>query len=156
MLNTEYISNAHIDAFIENLASHSVKPEDIANYLDYSVQFETYTEMGDKIATFDNFLLDFRINYPELSLEMEEEIDELYSQVLVFYNIDYQDTYEISERMSKEFGNRFHQLDFQGTFFDLGKEIGLIVGKYINNQKLGLKTNDFLAGLEEGIKIYQG
>jgi hypothetical protein len=156
MWNNENNSNIHINTFIERLAHYQVRPDDISNYLDYSVQFETNSEIEDKISTLDSMLLDFRINYPDLSQQIEDEINQLYSDVILLKSISYDQTFELTQRLIEEFGKRFHELEFTGTFFDFGREIGVIVGKYFNNQNLGTKKTDFLSGIDEGFKIYQG
>jgi hypothetical protein len=146
-------SNIHIDNFIERIAHYQVLPDDISNYLDYSVQFETHSEIKDKISTLDSMLLDFRINYPDLSKQIEDEIEQLYSDVTLLNKINYEKTFELTKKLVEEFSTRFNELEF-GNFFDVGKEIGTIVGKYIDDQNLGTKKIDFMDGIDVGIKIF--
>ena len=45
---------------------------------------------------------------------------------------------------------------FVGDLSDLGNNIGLNIGHYINSEKLGYEKDDFISGLEHGISIIDG
>ncbi len=45
---------------------------------------------------------------------------------------------------------------FIGDLSDLGNNIGLNIGHYINSEKLGYEKDDFISGLEHGISIIDG
>lgn len=39
---------------------------------------------------------------------------------------------------------------------DLGNEIGIIVGKYLSDDKMGFKKEDFISGIKHGISLIDG
>lgn len=43
-----------------------------------------------------------------------------------------------------------------GDLSDIGNEIGLIIGKFIDNDKLGFELDDFISGIKHGISIIEG
>ena len=47
-------------------------------------------------------------------------------------------------------------LKFNGDLSDLGNNIGLNIGHYINSEKLGYEKDDFISGLKHGISIIDG
>jgi hypothetical protein len=47
-------------------------------------------------------------------------------------------------------------INFNGDLSDLGNDIGLNIGKYIDNSKLGYEKDDFISGLNHGISIVDG
>ena len=47
-------------------------------------------------------------------------------------------------------------IKFNGDLSDLGNDIGLSIGKYINNDKLGYEKEDLISGINHGISIIDG
>lgn len=45
---------------------------------------------------------------------------------------------------------------FRGDLSDLGNDIGLEIGEYINNDNIGFDRDDFISGLYHGISIIDG
>jgi hypothetical protein len=39
---------------------------------------------------------------------------------------------------------------------DIGNEIGIVIAKYFNKNKLGFELEDFIAGLKHGISLTDG
>lgn len=148
-------SNIYIDTFIEKLSNLGVNQNDILNYQDYSLQFELIENLDEKVSLLDNLILNFNISYPHLSQTLEEEINQLYFDVCTFGNIDYNNNSEMCNKVISDLFEKFRYSDYQGTFYDLGNDIGLILGRYFNNKKLGIRELDFLEGLNHGIKIYR-
>lgn len=156
MSTTKFTSNVHIDNFIEKVSRLGVTPEDISDYLDYSARFEMSENIEEKLSVLDTLFLNFRIKYPNVSQDLEEDISQVYLDVLTFGNIDFNSIDQINNQMIKDILDRFQNKSFEGTFFDLGKEFGLIIGKYLNNKELGLREVDFISGLNNGFEIYKG
>lgn len=63
------------------------------------------------------------------------------------YKFDYIKS-EISEKMNNIF--------YDGDLSDIGNEIGIIIGKHIEKDKLGYELEDFIAGLKHGISLVDG
>ena len=56
---------------------------------------------------------------------------------------------EISETLSK--------LHYEsGDISDIGNEIGIILGKYIDENKMGWELDAFISGIKHGISITDG
>lgn len=47
-------------------------------------------------------------------------------------------------------------IKFNGDLSDLGNDIGLNIGEYINKDKLGYEKEDFISGIHHGISIIDG
>jgi hypothetical protein len=47
-------------------------------------------------------------------------------------------------------------IKFNGDLSDLGNDIGLNIGEYINNNVLGYEIEDFISGLYHGVSIIDG
>ena len=47
-------------------------------------------------------------------------------------------------------------IKFNGDLSDLGNDIGLNIGEYINNDVLGYDKDDFISGLNHGVSIIDG
>ena len=47
-------------------------------------------------------------------------------------------------------------IKFNGDLSDLGNDIGLNIGEYIDDNKLGYEKNDLIYGLNHGISIVDG
>ena len=47
-------------------------------------------------------------------------------------------------------------IKFNGDLSDLGNDIGLNIGDYVNNNVLGYEKEDFIHGLKHGISIIDG
>jgi len=43
-----------------------------------------------------------------------------------------------------------------GDLSDIGNEIGIILGKYIEKDKLGYELEDFISGIKHGISLTDG
>lgn len=52
-------------------------------------------------------------------------------------------------------GNEVH-IKFKGDLSDLGNEIGVTIGDYITNDKIGYEKDDFIIGFDHGISIIYG
>lgn len=46
--------------------------------------------------------------------------------------------------------------NYDGDLSDIGNEIGIIVGKYINEKKSGYEKDTFMNGLKHGISLTDG
>lgn len=44
----------------------------------------------------------------------------------------------------------------RGDLSDIGNEIGIVIGKYINKKEMGFELEDFITGLKHGISITDG
>ena len=47
-------------------------------------------------------------------------------------------------------------IKFNGDLSDLGNDIGLNIGQYINENKLGYEKDDFISGIQHGVSIIDG
>ena len=47
-------------------------------------------------------------------------------------------------------------IKFNGDLSDLGNDIGLNIGDYINDDKLGYEKDDLISGINHGISIIDG
>lgn len=47
-------------------------------------------------------------------------------------------------------------IKFNGDLSDLGNDIGLNIGDYIDDKKLGYAKNDLMSGIKHGISIIDG
>jgi hypothetical protein len=47
-------------------------------------------------------------------------------------------------------------IKFNGDLSDLGNDIGLNIGEYINENKLGYEKDDFISGIQHGVSIIDG
>jgi len=47
-------------------------------------------------------------------------------------------------------------IKFNGDLSDLGNDIGLNIGEYIDKDKLGYEREDFISGIHHGISIIDG
>lgn len=59
----------------------------------------------------------------------------------------------ITEELSKVLQNLHYQ---SGDMSDIGNEIGIVIAKYFNKNKLGFELEDFIAGLKHGISLTDG
>jgi hypothetical protein len=47
-------------------------------------------------------------------------------------------------------------IKFNGDLSDLGNDIGLNIGEYINENKLGYEKDDLISGIQHGVSIIDG
>jgi hypothetical protein len=59
----------------------------------------------------------------------------------------------ITEELSTVLQNLHYQ---SGDMSDIGNEIGIVIAKYFNKNKLGFELEDFIAGLKHGISLTDG
>lgn len=59
----------------------------------------------------------------------------------------------ITEELSMVLQNLHYQ---SGDMSDIGNEIGIVIAKYFNKNKLGFELEDFMAGLKHGISLTDG
>lgn len=152
---SQYLSNIHIDNFVEKISILGVKPEDISDYLQYSVQYESIESFDDKQSLIDSMFFDFQIKYPELNAQLQEDINQVYIDVSVFNQEPNVDKHVVFESLRKEISDQLVSFPFSGDFLDLGIEIGRIVCDYINEKKFGLKKEDFINGIKHGIQMFE-
>lgn len=65
------------------------------------------------------------------------------------------DTYKFNY-IKSEISEKMNNIYYDGDLSDIGNEIGLIIGKYIEKDKLGYELEDFIAGLKHGISLIDG
>jgi hypothetical protein len=59
--------------------------------------------------------------------------------------------------VTKELSSALSEVQYvQGDLSDIGNEIGIIIGKYINKKEMGFELEDFITGLKHGISITDG
>jgi hypothetical protein len=59
--------------------------------------------------------------------------------------------------ITDELSTRLSELQYvQGDLSDIGNEIGIILGKYINKKEMGFELEDFITGLKHGISVTDG
>ena len=60
----------------------------------------------------------------------------------------------ITEELSEHLRNnvKYNNIDLS----DIGNEIGFIIGKHIDSNKIGFELDDFIRGLKHGISIANG
>ena len=152
---SQYLSNVHIDNFVERISLLGVKPEDINDYLQYSVQYESIESFDEKQSLLDNMFFDFQVKYPELNTQLNDEINQIYIDLSIFNQEPNVDKHAIFDNLRKEISEQLANLPFSGDFFDLGIEIGRIACEYINEKKFGLKKEDFIEGIKHGIQMFE-
>lgn len=59
----------------------------------------------------------------------------------------------ISEEISGSLSNLGYD---NGDVSDIGNEIGIILGKYINEKEMGWELDSFISGIKHGISITDG
>ena len=59
----------------------------------------------------------------------------------------------ITEELSTVLQNLHYQ---SGDLSDIGNEIGIVIAKYFNKNKLGFELEDFMTGLKHGISLTDG
>jgi hypothetical protein len=59
----------------------------------------------------------------------------------------------ITEELSTVLQNLHYQ---SGDMSDIGNEIGIVIAKYFNKNKLGFELEDFMTGLKHGISLTDG
>jgi len=52
--------------------------------------------------------------------------------------------------------HNLNNINYDGDLGDIGNEIGVNIGKYIVNDKIGFEFNDFINGLKHGISLTNG
>lgn len=152
---SQYLSNVHIDNFVEKISILGVRPEDINDYLEYSVQYESIESEEDKRSLLDSMFFDFQVKYPELNLQLQDDINQVYLDVIFVGPDPNINKSEVFDKLRKEISDKLGNLPFSGDFFDLGTEIGLIASEYINDKKFGLRKEDFIEGVKHGIKMFE-
>lgn len=152
---SQYLSNVHIDNFVEKISTFGVKPDDINDYLQYSVQYESIESFDEKQSLIDSMFFDFQVKYPELDLQLQDDINQVYINVGVFGQEPNVDVSRVFDKIRKEISDKLDNLPFSGDFFDLGAEIGMIATEYINDKKFGLRKEDFIGGIKHGIKMFE-
>lgn len=60
------------------------------------------------------------------------------------------------KQIIEELIKKLNECNYVGDFSDLGNEIGIVIGKYIQKDNLGFSKDDFEAGLSHGISISNG
>ena len=61
------------------------------------------------------------------------------------------------KHICKEISERLDNLPYEnGDASDIGNEIGIILGKYLKENKFGYEKDDFISGLTHGISITDG
>ena len=48
------------------------------------------------------------------------------------------------------------EIKYEGDASDIGNEIGIILGKYIDENKMGWELDAFISGIKHGISITDG
>jgi hypothetical protein len=63
------------------------------------------------------------------------------------------------ENFNKVIHNIIVQLEtvsYKGDLSDIGNEIGVAIGKYIEKDKIGYELSDFIAGVKHGVSLIDG
>jgi hypothetical protein len=63
------------------------------------------------------------------------------------------------ENFNKIIRNIVVQLEtvtYNGDLSDIGNEIGIVIGKYIEKDKMGCELDDFIHGIKHGISLVDG
>ena len=75
-------SNLYVNEFVEKLSTLNVPQSDIYNYLNYSVKIENVFDYETKISLFERMISDFENKYPNLFIDLKDEIDFLYNVIV--------------------------------------------------------------------------
>ena len=60
------------------------------------------------------------------------------------------------EKILSEISKLTSDVNYSGDLSDIGNEIGIILGKYIEEDKLGYELEDFINGIKHGISLTDG
>jgi hypothetical protein len=60
------------------------------------------------------------------------------------------------EEIKTDIINQLNKTTYKGDLSDIGNEIGIILGKYISENKDGYNLGDFIFGLKHGISLTNG
>jgi hypothetical protein len=79
-----------------------------------------------------------------------------------FFNSD--DFNKLCERLLQNNGDEYNiikigldvYIKFNGDLSDLGNDIGLNIGEYINENELGYEKDDLISGIQHGVSIIDG
>jgi len=55
-----------------------------------------------------------------------------------------------------EISNNLNMVNYDGDLSDVGNEIGVIIGVYIDNNRHGFELEDFINGLKHGVSLIDG
>jgi len=60
------------------------------------------------------------------------------------------------KKAKKEIAKALTSISYEGDCSDIGNEIGIIIGKYIDENKMGWELDAFISGIKHGISIADG
>jgi hypothetical protein len=60
------------------------------------------------------------------------------------------------QKIIEEIIEQLNKADYDGDLSDIGNEIGIVVGKYINEKEPGYEKNFFIHGVKHGISLSDG
>lgn len=139
-------TNIFIDYFIENLVNYNVDPKDISDYLDYSFQFESTSDIENKNKILENFFLTLQTQYPNIYEELDPQIKSLYYEV--FSTIYDEERHTFGENISKDIIDSFMEYEFSGNFYELGEKFASIAYRYLDEKSRVQFINGFSLGLD--------
>ena len=56
----------------------------------------------------------------------------------------------------KEIVDQLNSVKYEGDLSDIGNEIGIVLAKYIDENKIGYELDSFIHGIEHGISLTNG
>lgn len=60
------------------------------------------------------------------------------------------------ESIKDEIISNLKEMKYSGDLSDIGNEIGIVIGKYINNKDMGYNLDNFNHGVKHGISLANG
>ena len=60
---------------------------------------------------------------------------------------------KLIEELSEQIGNDFNK---GNDLSDIGNSIGIVIGKYINNEEMGFDLDSFICGVKHGVSLTDG
>jgi hypothetical protein len=57
---------------------------------------------------------------------------------------------------NEDIAKALSEVKYDGDASDIGNEIGIILGKYIEENKMGWELDSFISGIKHGISITDG
>ena len=63
---------------------------------------------------------------------------------------------EMFNKIKEDIINQISNITYVGDLSDIGNEIGIILGNYINENEMGYELESFIHGLKHGISLTDG
>lgn len=60
------------------------------------------------------------------------------------------------KKILSEVSKHLENVDYNGDLSDIGNEIGIAIGNYIEDGKIGYEKDDFINGIKHGISLTDG